>query len=55
MVVGSSPVAVIKNSDFAPALSKEFPDIQATLEYGFTLKSVRGMIRTYSQVIKYQA
>ena len=36
--------------DFAPASSKEFLDIQATMECGFTLKSVRDMIRTYSQV-----
>ena len=33
-----------------PALSKEFLDIQATIDYGFTLKYVRDMIRTYSQV-----
>ena len=36
-------------SDFAPASSKEFLDIQATIECGFTLKRVRDMIRTYSQ------
>ena len=29
--------------------SKEFLDIQATIECGFTLKSVSDMIRTYSQ------
>ena len=46
--MGSNPVAV-KTSDFAPALSKEFLDIQATIECGFTLKRVRDMIRTYSQ------
>ena len=48
MVVGSSPVAVTKTSDFATASSKEFLDIQATVECGFTLKRVRDMIRTYS-------
>ena len=32
-----------------PAFSKEFLDIQATIECGFTLKRVRDMIRTYSQ------
>ena len=48
MVVGSSPVAV--TSDFAPASSKEFLDIQATIECGFALKHVRNMIRTYSQI-----
>ena len=43
MVLDSSPVAVTKTSDFAPAKSKEFLDIQATIECGFTLKSVRDM------------
>ena len=33
MVVGSIPVAVTETSDFAPALSKEFPDIQATIKF----------------------
>ena len=36
--------------DIAPASSKEFLDIQATLECGFTLKGVSYMIRTYSQM-----
>ena len=49
MVLGSSPVAVTSASDFAPASSKEFLDIQATIECGFTLKRVRDMTRTYSQ------
>ena len=49
MVVGSNPVAVTSPSDFAPASSKEFLDIQATIECGFTLKHVRDMIKTYSQ------
>ena len=31
-----------------PASSKEFLDIQATIECGFTLKRVRDMTRTYS-------
>ena len=30
-----------------PASSKEFVDIQATVEYGFTLKGVSDMIRAY--------
>ena len=34
-------------SDFAPASSKEFLDIQATIECGFTLELVRDMTRTY--------
>ena len=33
----------------APASSKEFLDIQATVECGFTLKLVRDMIKTYNQ------
>ena len=49
MILGSSPVAVTSPSDFAPASSKEFLDIQATIECGFTLKRVRDMTRTYSQ------
>ena len=40
VVEGSSPVAVTDTSDFAPASSKEFLDIQATMECGFTLKCV---------------
>ena len=34
MVLGSSAVAVTYSSDFAPALSKEFLDIQVTIEVG---------------------
>ena len=44
-----SPVAVTSPSDFAPASSKDFLDIQATIECGFTLKHIRDMTRTYSQ------
>ena len=33
------------------ALSKEFLDIQATIECGFTLKCVRDMTRTYNQFV----
>ena len=47
--MGSNPVAVTSPSDFAPASSKEFLDIQATTECGFTLKRVRDMIKTYRQ------
>ena len=32
MALGSNPVAVTSPSDFAPALCKEFLDIQATIE-----------------------
>ena len=38
-------------SPFAPASTKEFLDIQATIECGFTLKRVRDMTRTYSQIL----
>ena len=48
VVLGSNPVAVTSPSDFAPALSKEFLDIQATIVCGFTLKRVRDMTRIYS-------
>ena len=50
MVVDWSPVAVTLTSDIAPVLSKEFLDIQANIECGFTLKGVCDMIRTYSQI-----
>ena len=33
-----------------PASSKEFLDIQASIEFGFTLKRLRDMTRTYSQM-----
>ena len=33
-----------------PASSKEFFDIQATIEFGFTLKRLPDMTRTYSQM-----
>ena len=47
----TNPVGVTSPSDFAPASSKEFLDIQATIECGFTLKRVRDMIKkTYSQM-----
>ena len=50
MVVGSSPVGVTSTSDFAPVSSKEFLEIEGTIECGFPLKRVRDMIRTYSQM-----
>ena len=49
MVLGSSPVAVSQTPNFAPALSKEFLDIQETVKCAFTLKLVRDMTKTYSQ------
>ena len=50
MVLGSNPVAATWTSDIAPVWSKEFLDNQATIERRFTLKRVRDMIRTYSQL-----
>ena len=44
--VWPNPVAVTSPSDFAPASSKEFLDIQATINCGFTVKSARDMTRT---------
>ena len=43
MVVGSSPAAITQTLDTS-VLSKEFIHIQATIEYGFTLKRVRDII-----------
>ena len=40
------------NSYFVPASSKEFLDIQATIEYGFTLKRVRDMGRTSTKMYR---
>ena len=50
MILGSGAVPVTSTSDFAPALCKEFLDFQATIYCGFTLKRVRDMTRTYSQI-----
>ena len=52
--MGPSPVTVISTPDFALVLRKEFPDIQANIESGFTLKCVRDMIRTYCQILSGQ-
>ena len=38
----------METPDVAPVLSKEFIDIQATIECRFTLKRVRDMIIAYS-------
>ena len=47
MDVGSSLVAVNYTSDIAPVSSKEFLDIQANIDCGFTLKGVLDIIRRY--------
>ena len=46
VVLGSIPVEVTSASDFAPPWSKEFLEIQATMECGLTLKRVPDMTRT---------
>ena len=50
MIVGSCPVVVTKLPDIAPVLNKEFLDIQANIEYGFSLKRIQDITRTYSQM-----
>ena len=42
----SNPLAATQISEAVPVSSKEFLDIQATTECGFTLKLVRDMIIT---------
>ena len=49
MVVALNPVVVTQTADIASVSSKELLDIQAIIEYGFTLKRLRDMIRTYDQ------
>ena len=49
--MASNPVAVILTSDVALFLSKNFLNIQATIECSFILKRLRDMIRTYRQFI----
>ena len=39
-------VAVNQTSERAPFSSKVFLDVQASIEFGFTLKRVRDMIKT---------
>ena len=41
---------VTSTSNIASIFSKEFHEIQATIECRFTLTRVRDMIRTYSQI-----
>ena len=44
------PDVSLVTSDMAPVSSKEFFDVQANIECGFTLKVVPEMIRAYSQM-----
>ena len=44
MFVGSSPTGVSETSDFDPARSNEFLDVQENIECGFTMKHVSDMI-----------
>ena len=50
MVVGSSPVTVTETSDITLVLSKEFLDIQVSIECEFTPKRLRDMIGRRSQM-----
>ena len=50
VVVGSSPIAIAQTSGFVSVSSKEILDIQVTIVCGFTLKRLRDMIRTYTQM-----
>ena len=50
MVVGLCSFAATKSSGILPISRKEVINIQANIERGFTLKDVRDMIGTYSQV-----
>ena len=50
MIVGVSSITVTQTSDIAPASRSQFFNIQATIEFEFTLKRVCDMIRTYSQI-----
>ena len=45
---GFESVEVTETSDIVSVLSKEFLELQAVIECGFTLKRVRDMIKTYS-------
>ena len=46
-----SSLAVVPSAlDMAPVLSKEFLDIQAAIECGFTLKCEHDIIKWYSQM-----
>ena len=47
--MGLSPIGVTLTLDIVSVLSKEFLDIQATIDYGFTLNWVCDMIQTYNQ------
>ena len=49
VVVALNPVAVSYTSVIAPVSSREYLDIEGTIECRFTLKRVRDMITTYSQ------
>ena len=49
MVVGFNPIAVNYISDI-PVLNREFIDIKANRETGFSLKCVLDMIAIYKQI-----
>ena len=49
--MGLNPVAVTWTSNFVPVWSKEFLDIQATIECRFTLKWVCDMTYSYTEQV----
>ena len=53
VVAGSNTVAVTSTSDIAPVSSKEFLDVQATIEFKFIFQRVRDMIIKYSYIKNY--
>ena len=53
MLVGSIPFYTYLTSDIAPVLSKEFLDIQATMECEVTLKRLDDLLGTYSHKMRY--
>ena len=50
--MGSSPATVTETSDSVLASSKEYLEIQATIECRFTLKRIRDLIRIYRLLLK---
>ena len=48
-----SEIWSLSDCNWAPVSSKEFLDIQANIECGFTVKRVRDMTRTYSHYLYY--
>ena len=52
VVLALSPVVVSYTSYFVSASNKKFFKIKATIEFGFSLKCLYNIIRTYSQMYR---